>query len=69
MASIIAASMFGATAVATVVATMVPYALHKTGRDPAFGAGPLGTVIQDFLSLFIYFVIASVLLRVLEPSI
>lgn len=65
LAAIISAAMFGATAVATVVATMVPYALHKTGRDPAFGAGPLGTVIQDFLSLFIYFVIATVLLRVL----
>jgi magnesium transporter len=29
------------------------------GRDPAFGSGPLATVIQDLLSILIYFAIAS----------
>lgn len=66
LAAIIAAAMFSATAVATIVATMVPFILHKAGQDPAFGAGPFATVLQDFLSLFIYFVIATVLLQVLE---
>jgi magnesium transporter len=32
--------------------------LHRLGRDPAFGSGPLATVIQDLLSLVIYFSIA-----------
>jgi magnesium transporter len=29
------------------------------GRDPAFGSGPLGTVIQDLLSILVYFLIAK----------
>jgi hypothetical protein len=28
------------------------------GRDPAFGSGPLATVVQDILSITIYFAIA-----------
>jgi magnesium transporter len=31
------------------------------GRDPAFGSGPLATVIQDLLSIIIYFAIAVTL--------
>ena len=30
------------------------------GRDPAVGGGPLATVVQDLLSLLIYFAVASV---------
>lgn len=37
----------------------VPYAFRKFGFDPANASGPLGTIIQDILSVFIYFVIAS----------
>jgi magnesium transporter len=29
------------------------------GKDPAFGSGPLGTVIQDLLSILIYFAITT----------
>jgi magnesium transporter len=32
--------------------------LARFGRDPAFGAGPLATVIQDLLSILAYFSIA-----------
>jgi magnesium transporter len=28
------------------------------GRDPAYGSGPLATVIQDLASILIYFAIA-----------
>lgn len=35
--------------------------LHRLGKDPAYGAGPLSTVIQDLLSLTIYFLTASVI--------
>ena len=30
----------------------------RCGADPAFGSGPLATVIQDLLSILIYFLIA-----------
>jgi magnesium transporter len=32
------------------------------GRDPAFGSGPLATVVQDLLTLVIYFAVATVVL-------
>lgn len=34
-------------------------------KDPAFASGPLATICQDIVSLAIYFLIASLLLRVL----
>jgi magnesium transporter len=39
----------------------LPYALDRLGRDPAFGSGPLATVIQDLLSILIYFGVATAL--------
>jgi len=44
--------------IATLVAMALPSLLHHFGRDPAFGAGPLATVLQDLLSLLAYFTIA-----------
>ena len=43
---------------ATVTAMALPWMFQKLGTDPAFGSGPLATVIQDLLSLVIYFAIA-----------
>ena len=50
-------ALLASCATATVVAMGLPYLLHALGRDPAFGAGPLATVIQDLLSIAIYFAI------------
>jgi magnesium transporter len=55
-------SLLGACAVASVVAMLLPWAMSRLGRDPAFGSGPLATVIQDLLSLVIYFAVAAALL-------
>ena len=44
--------------VATVIAMALPVAFHRLGRDPAFGSGPLATVIQDLLSITVYFLLA-----------
>jgi magnesium transporter len=51
-------SLVVACSTATVVAMALPALLHRLGRDPAFGSGPLATVVQDLLSLVIYFAIA-----------
>jgi len=48
--------------VATVVAMALPYTLARLGRDPAFGSGPLATVIQDLLSILAYFAVAVLLM-------
>lgn len=58
VASIVAAAVFAACAVATLVAMTLPWVFSRFGLDPAFGSGPLATVIQDLLSLIIYFSIA-----------
>jgi magnesium transporter len=51
-------ALMAACSVATVVAAGLPILMARTGRDPAFGSGPLATVVQDLLSLAIYFVVA-----------
>jgi magnesium transporter len=55
----LAAAVTVAVAVAGLVASGVglvfPWLLSRAGRDPAFGSGPVATVVQDVLSLLIYF--------------
>ena len=52
-------AMFGAIAAAPLVALLVAEILQLGHKDPAVGAGPLATVIQDTLSVLIYGIIAS----------
>lgn len=57
----VALAVFAASGIATVVAMVLPWALARAGTDPAFGSGPLATVLQDLLSLLLYFGIVSLL--------
>lgn len=59
---IVSLALFVSSSIATVVAMALPYLLARLGKDPAFGSGPLATVIQDLLSIAVYFAIALVLL-------
>jgi magnesium transporter len=61
VAAAVAISLAISCSVATVVAMALPYALARFGRDPAFGSGPLATVIQDLLSILAYFLVALLL--------
>lgn len=65
LAAIISLSIFTTAVCAVLVATFVPWLLQRTGQDPALGGGPFATVVQDFLSLLLYFLIASMLLEML----
>jgi magnesium transporter len=60
--AVVAISIFAACAVAATVAMSLPALLDRLGRDPANGSGPLATVIQDLLSILIYFGVAMALL-------
>jgi magnesium transporter len=62
IALIVSLSLFVSTSLATSVAMLLPYVLARLGRDPAFGSGPLATVIQDLLSIAAYFTIAVAIL-------
>ena len=58
LSAAIAASLMASTACATLVAMTLPWLMTRLSFDPAFGSGPLATVIQDLLSIVIYFGVA-----------
>jgi magnesium transporter len=56
-------AVLAAGTAATSIGLLLPWSLQRAGVDPAFGSGPLATIIQDVLSLLIYFAIATALIR------
>lgn len=62
LGAVVGIALVSACAVATVVAMALPWGMARLGKDPAFGSGPLATVIQDLLSLVIYFAAALAIL-------
>ncbi|KKR60131.1 hypothetical protein A2615_04960 [Candidatus Curtissbacteria bacterium RIFOXYD1_FULL_41_36] len=55
-------AMFLNTTIAPVIAVVIPEILSKENIDPALGGGPFTTVIQDFVSLLIYFLVATAII-------
>ncbi len=55
-------AMFATMATAPVLALIIPELIRKEHKDPAVGSGPFTTVLQDLLSLLIYFSIATVII-------
>jgi magnesium transporter len=53
-------SVLAAAATATFAAMLLPWLFSSLRLDPAFGSGPLATVIQDLLSIWIYLNVAAV---------
>ncbi|GET37779.1 magnesium transporter [Microseira wollei] len=61
LASAVALAILTAGGIATTVGLLFPWLLFRAGKDPAFGSGPVATIIQDVLSLLIYFIIIQLL--------
>ncbi|MFZ5575142.1 MAG: magnesium transporter [Pseudomonadota bacterium] len=61
LAFAVALSLVVAGSVATTIGLGFPWLLARLGKDPAYGSGPIATIIQDVLSLIIYFTIATLL--------
>ncbi len=59
VALVLGLSIFATCSIATVVAMALPWIFDRFDMDPAFGSGPLATVIQYLLSIVIYFAIAA----------
>ena len=57
VAAAVALAIFASCSIATLVATALPAVFQRLGKDPAFGSGPLATVIQDLLSIAVYLAI------------
>lgn len=51
-----------AGALASVLGLMLPWALSRLDLDPAFGSGPIATIVQDVLTLLVYFLVMAQLL-------
>ena len=51
-------ALCASSVVSTLVAIALPWAFQRLGSDPAFGSGPLATVLQDLLTIAIYFALA-----------
>ncbi|MFH1142467.1 MAG: magnesium transporter [Candidatus Uhrbacteria bacterium] len=61
-AMIIGLTMFINIFKAGSIALGIPLLLQKMKKDPALGAGPFTTTVQDLLSIIIYFAIATLFL-------
>jgi magnesium transporter len=57
LAAAVAAAIFFAGSVASAIGLLFPWILARSHRDPAYGSGPVATVIQDILSLLVYFAV------------
>lgn len=62
MAVGVAVSLFAASTVASTLGLLLPWMLARLGTDPAFGSGPVATIIQDVITIAIYFVVMTILL-------
>lgn len=62
IATAISTAMFGTVTSSILTGFVVPFIFIKLKQDPANASGPIGTVIQDFLSVLIYFIVITLLL-------
>jgi magnesium transporter len=62
LAVTVGASVLAACTIATALGLCLPWVFAQAGWDPALASGPVGTIVQDLLSLLIYFGAASAIL-------
>jgi len=59
---VLSVAIFFAILSSVLTGLVIPFLFGKLSLDPANASGPIGTIIQDFLSVFIYFTVATYLL-------
>lgn len=62
LAAAVGLSLLLAGTIACAIGLALPWVLSRIGIDPALGSGPVATIIQDVLTLLVYFSIVTVLL-------
>jgi magnesium transporter len=55
-------ALFAASSIASVLGLLFPWFLARLGLDPAFGSGPVATILQDVLTIAIYFVVMTMVI-------
>ncbi|WP_277630450.1 magnesium transporter [Atopococcus tabaci] len=63
LAGVIGLSLFFTLSISAVIGAIVPVIINKMKIDPAIASGPFITTLNDTLGLFIYFSIATVMLK------
>lgn len=58
----VAIAMFINGIIAPIIALIVPEVLFKEHKDPALGAGPFTTILQNLISLSVYLLIATLII-------
>jgi magnesium transporter len=58
----VAISLFAAGTLASAIGLLLPWALSLLDIDPAFGSGPVATIVQDALTILVYFLVMTKLL-------
>ena len=59
LALAVAGALVVAGGLASTIGLALPWLLGRLGSDPAYGSGPLATIVQDLLSLLTYFLIVG----------
>jgi magnesium transporter len=59
LASGVGIALFAASSIVSVLGLILPWFLARAGVDPAFGSGPVATIVQDVLTIAIYFVVMT----------
>jgi len=62
LAFVLAIALVSACVTSVFTGIIVPILFRKLRFDPANASGPIGTIIQDVSSVFIYFVVATLIL-------
>lgn len=57
LAGAVSISIFVAGSIASAIGLGLPWLFARGGWDPAYGSGPVATVIQDILSILVYFMV------------
>jgi magnesium transporter len=57
LAGAVGTSLFAAGTMASGIGIVFPWFLARRGVDPAYGSGPIATVLQDTLSILVYLVV------------
>jgi len=58
----VAISLFAASSIACVLGLLLPWLLARIGLDPAFGSGPVATILQDLLTIAVYFAVMAMVI-------
>lgn len=61
VAASVSVALLVASSFASLVALALPWVLLRLGRDPAFGTGPVATVLEDLASLSLFFGVSLLL--------